>query len=194
MCDCDEEKFEYEFNTSEITTIQFSEGITEIGKKCFSNFENLQNVEFAESIESIKQNAFENTGITQLSFSNNIKEIEERVFQGCHNLFIISFNSESNIKSIGKKAFSNCKALSFISFPKQLEKFDSEMFEGSDNINIISIDLSNKYFIVDENYVLFSKDKKKLIYSRILHLSKWRNSTIRHFSPSGKIKIIKILN
>ena len=117
MCDCNAEGFEYQFNITEITSIEFSNQITQIGAKCFSNLENIKEIIFEANsqLQTIKQNAFENTGITQLIIPKNVTEIEARSFEGCRQLQSIEFEEQSKIKIIGKRAFANCEELTTIS-------------------------------------------------------------------------------
>lgn len=85
--------------------------IKEIPDYCFSNCQNLQNVELNSGIEKIGKNSFEFTSISKINLEN-IKEIDDYAFKMCMNLQDIALHL---IETMGICVFqsSGIKSLTF---------------------------------------------------------------------------------
>jgi len=117
--------FEYEDNITdnypgyyehydEITKIVISEGITEIGKRCFEVMINVDEVEMA----------------------NTVKKIGDCSFGGCFNLKRVKLSD--NLVVIGEAAFSLCVALEEMNFPSRLRIIKQDAFTYTEFANKVA--------------------------------------------------------
>ena len=86
-------------------TISLPSGLTEVSDGLFRNCESLTGVELPANLITIRPNAFENTGLTSISFPNSVEIIDNEAFYGCKNLsgqLILP----ANLRTIGAWAFS----------------------------------------------------------------------------------------
>ena len=79
MCNCyNNELDNYRMS---ITTLIIQNTVTSIGNKCFMNFEKLTSIQFGEGITTIGKYAFYNTKITSLTIPKSVKRIMSHAFQ-----------------------------------------------------------------------------------------------------------------
>lgn len=89
--------------------------ITAIGNGAFANNDTIEEINIADTVETIGANAFEN----------------------CSELSSVNFNgngSASNLYSIGNSAFNSCSSLGNMLFPRELEYIGANAFEGCVNL------------------------------------------------------------
>lgn len=89
--------------------------ITAIGNGAFANNDTIEEINIADTVETIGANAFEN----------------------CSKLSSVNFNgngSASNLYSIGNSAFNSCSSLGNMLFPRELEYIGANAFEGCVNL------------------------------------------------------------
>lgn len=109
--------------------------VTSIGTGIFSGKENLSKVEIPDSVTTIKQQAFYNTGLTRVVLPKSVESIEGYAFYDCKNLEDITLND--GLLSIGRWAFSNCNKLSSISIPPSVIEIEDNAF-GYDYSKLMS--------------------------------------------------------
>ncbi len=68
-----------------------------------------------------------------------------------------------NVRSIGISAFEGCSSLEKINIPASVNKIGHSVFAVCSSLEKITVSADNKYFVSDENGILFNKDKTKLI-------------------------------
>lgn len=83
-------------------TISIGEGITSIGMWDFMDMKAM-NVELPSTLKIIDQEAFENSGITQLICPDNLEKIRGYVFQHCKSLSEVKLNN--SLQYVGYMAF-----------------------------------------------------------------------------------------
>jgi len=178
----------YEFS-DDIEGIDVGDGITSIGDYCFYNLHDISYIKLPEGLKSIGKNAFSNIwhreGLrTETIIPDSVETIEAYAF--AHNgSFSINALPES-LKTIGNNAFyynnmSNTPVLDIpenvtaigeraffgtnvneIHISAKVETIGKSAFANNDNLNYITIDSSNKNFIV-ENNTLYNADKTTLM-------------------------------
>ena len=166
MCDCNHNELKQYRDTVEI--VIFDETVSSIGVKCFAQFKQLKEITFSDTVKSIKQFAFYNTKITNLTLPKKLIEIQSNAFSECKELKEVSFKKveEGEMKEeliIGKHAFKNCKMLNKIEIIDRLKQFDPKIVDGCRNIQEVVVDQTNSRYQVVNN-ALISNDKKELIY------------------------------
>lgn len=94
--------------------------LTKINELSFANCKNLYNVDFNQSLDTIKTSAFYGcSNLHKMIFPNKLETIEQNCFYNCTNIIEAFF--PKSIKDIGNSAFKNCKSLKYMQF----EEFDS---------------------------------------------------------------------
>lgn len=73
-------------NCSNLKEVRLPEGIEIIGKNAFEGTENLKIINFPDSIGSFMFGAFCSSGLSEISFSKNVKYISEYSFKNMKNL------------------------------------------------------------------------------------------------------------
>ena len=102
--------------------------LTSIGSYAFYNSRNLDSVTIPESMDSIKEGTFANSGIKNIVIPSGVESIEASAFSGCTGLTgVIIPNSVTNI---GNSVFSNCSRLTSIDIPNSVTNIGSSAFSG----------------------------------------------------------------
>lgn len=134
-------------SSGSITKITVPESITEIKNYSFSNYNNLEVVNFHNNITNLGIGAFEGTGIKNIIIPSKITTINKSVFKNCKSLGI-SFDS-NNISRIESEAFYGCSGLAtgasglnIGEVLKNVEYLGSNAFYGC-GINIENLTLNN---------------------------------------------------
>ena len=99
--------------------VTFDEGITRIGNYAFYYTEALESVELPSTLESIGEDAFYYSGITQIEFPEGLTTIENYAFQSSR-LTAVEF--PESLESIGRCAFDNCYGLTELVIADHLAK------------------------------------------------------------------------
>ena len=96
------------FSGFEMTSVVFSDSLTEIGQGAFSKCKNLTSVVIPESVTEIGEYAFSYcSGLESATLPSRITRIPEMLFNNCTKLTSVSFSD--NVKYIGSSAFSGAK-------------------------------------------------------------------------------------
>lgn len=125
-----------------VTKIVINNGITSIDCGMFKNYQNLQTIEFGNTVISIDENAFAGcTALTEIALPDNMKFYGAGMFDGCTNLTKISFGSTPESGAI---------------------VYGSGMFVRTPNLQTIVVSEENSVFEAVDN-VLYDKNKKTLL-------------------------------
>lgn len=99
-----------------LTSIELTEGVTNIGYSAFYECESLKSLELPEGLTSIDDSAFSAcTSLESLELPKELKSIGSEAFYGCTDLTQITFNGTPT--SIGDYAFEYCPNLTTINVP-----------------------------------------------------------------------------
>ena len=105
----------YKFNS-----VEFPSGLSE----CYGDFKNhteLKNITFKSSDLIIGDNAFSNTGITELTLHGSA-EIGKQAFYGCKDLKQVTFDGNPEIITISDDAFRECISLEKVIIPENCKQ------------------------------------------------------------------------
>lgn len=128
------------FENSKLETVVFREGIEEIGEGIFFNCSMLKSVEFPDSLVSLGDAAFAQSGIEALDLSGcRLETTGKDTFRQCNNLKSIKLNE--GLKTIGESAFAQCTAVEELKLPDSVETIGADAFNSCQLKN--TIDLSN---------------------------------------------------
>ena len=136
---------------SELKTIQFAKGTTDIsrsllrntglekielpdtiknvGEYAFAGCENLEEVKLANGTEQLKKYAFKDSALKEIELPRSIKTIGIGAFLNCKNLSKVTLSD--GLEEISEDIFSGCKGLKEIVIPESILKINRGAFENS---------------------------------------------------------------
>ena len=110
------------------------ESLREIGKSCFYSCKKLEDIKLPNSITSIKDAAFADTGLTKVNWNNltNLESIAGQVFSINDNLSVVSLSGCSSLETIGRYLFlgsinvitvdlTGCTSLTQLEYPHEFD-------------------------------------------------------------------------
>jgi len=112
-----------------ITGVVIEPGITHIGDFAFRGCVNLTSVTIPESVVSIGESAFEETGLTHITIPNSVTHIGESAFVGARRLTSVTIPSGMTI--IGRDAFRSCSGLTSVTIPNSVTFIGRRAFSGT---------------------------------------------------------------
>ena len=126
------------------------------GYSPFYNKSTITELTLSDSVTAIGEHAFENcSGFTSLTLPKSVTLIGDRAFYGCGGLLSVAI--PNTIESIGEDTFSKCNKVIKGAFPDNM----SNPFVSSTIAIAYPADDSE----IDENIIIYSKDKTKLYYA-----------------------------
>ena len=162
------------------------DGVEIIDTFAFSGCKKLTDVTLPDSVTSIGDNAFQNTGLYDLynhtgwevcyigshliaanqsisgtcTVKPRTKTIAGRAFDSCRNLESITI--PDSVVSIGNHAFFSCSSLKSIKIPKNVTSIGDEVFYNCFDLASINVDSDNLAYC-SEGGVLYNKEKTEII-------------------------------
>lgn len=117
-----------------LATVTLHEGLKSIGKGTFEDCSSLKNITLPLSLEYIGYEAFKNTGITSMTWGENMKIVDDYAFSGCNSL--VSLRIESKKLSDKNFVFS-ASSLEKVVFGPKVEYIPEFLFK--DNKSLVRI-------------------------------------------------------
>lgn len=136
-------------------------GVSTIGKGAFYGSE-LSSVYLPQSVECIKEEAFENAKkLRTINFPNRLREIEHSAFYNCDSL--TSFVFPRSLERIGSSAFARCADLpATIKLPDQITDIAGTAFAHNPQVQAYKISPDNPHYRTEDG-VLFDADGATLV-------------------------------
>lgn len=156
-----------------VSSINFNEGLVEIGDYAFSFNEKITSLVFPSTLRKIGSHAFWGNAmdnddyispqgvITNVQFNNGLEEIGEGAFTNQY--FKDTFTLPSSLKVLGAYAFTNCTAIKKFIVPRSLEVFGKNAFAGATGIMEVDVEAGCQNFVAEDN-ILYTADMKKVVY------------------------------
>lgn len=122
-----------------LTSINFSEGITEIQAEAFSKCSKLSNIVLPSTLTTLGNSVFQECSdgnkVIDLSRCTNLSVIPEKCFYKCNNIKSILF--AEGLTEIAKDAFAECKncTIQDLTFPDSLKTIKEGAFSNTTAIN-----------------------------------------------------------
>ena len=124
--------FYFSYNLISIT---IPNSVTTIGENAFWE-SGLTTIDIPNSVTTIGDGAFIYTGLTSINIPNSVTTIGKEAFKGCSSL--TSVNIESG--EIGKKTFLNCSNLTSVNIGSDVTSIGENAFEGCSNLTSVIIE------------------------------------------------------
>lgn len=118
--------------------------------------------EVKDGIKVICEKVFEHEQFESIKLPNSLKIIEEKGFIYCDKLQDI--NLPEGLLAIKKEAFCGCYNIKAIFIPASVVELGDMAFYNCSSIESFEIDSNNNNYIF-ENGIIFSKDKRRLIFA-----------------------------
>lgn len=125
--------FKRRFN---LKTVTIEAEIKEMSEKMFEGCSSLERVTLPDTITTIPQYAFANSGIIDLDVPKNVILIDDYAFYNCSRLSEISL--PETLTNIDAHAFEKCTSLEQISFPEALTAIGAYAFSECSSLNKIN--------------------------------------------------------
>ena len=121
-------------NNYHIKKVIIENGVTSIGKHAFSECKSLgSEVSLPDSLTDIREYAFFNCGLYDLTIPASVRQIRESAFDRCYSLRSVTF--EDGLISIGTHAFYGCENVKSLTFPDTLTSIGDFAFSKCTQIN-----------------------------------------------------------
>ena len=123
-----------------LASVKLPAYLTEIQWCTFSGCTSLRSIEFPAALETIGQEAFHNTGLTEVTVPGHVKTLKHRVFSECANLK--SAVIEEGVEKM-KGGFHSCPALETVSLPGTITvESDGSMGLFQDCTSLTSVNIA----------------------------------------------------
>lgn len=119
------------------------DGTSVIGKYAFCNNENLNNIEFPESVRVIEEGAFSKTSLQTLKIPHYIERIDSAAFSDCHSLKSVTLYP--TLKSIAEDAFKGCGDLDKTLTPGNNKAFEYKNHNGERKIRQLVFETKEEF-------------------------------------------------
>ncbi len=122
-----------------IQKVVIKDGITTVGDYIFANLTKLTSVEIPNTVTSIGECAFMETGLTSVTLTNSVTDIKWGAFYNCESLTSISL--PNSVKNIETYAFFRCIGLKNVAIPSSVTSLACDAFSactGLENLTVAS--------------------------------------------------------
>ena len=119
-----------------VEVINIAEGITTIDNQAFKNCPNLKKITLPDSLTTIGDNAFSNSGIHEITIPKGVTEIGNRAFYESE---LTKFVDQGNFSEIKNSSFMNCKLLKEVILSNNIKKIGTSAFWGCESLNTITL-------------------------------------------------------
>ena len=110
-----------------ITSFVFGDKVKEIPDFCCYHMSNLSSVNIPESVTTIREQAFNYSGLTSITIPGTVSEFYWRTFANMEKLNNITI--EEGVEYIPQEAFLNCPNVRSIVIPESITRIETEAFE-----------------------------------------------------------------
>ena len=111
---------------------------------------------------SIGWESFNGTNIQELEFPSSMETVESSAFSSCSSL--VRVRIPDNVKKVEYMAFWNCDSLQQVTVGKGLELGIPGAFPNCTELKSVHVDAQNATYYSDAEGVVFSKDRKTLVF------------------------------
>ena len=123
----------YSDENTEIKDLVIPNSVTQISSSAFKGCSGLTSVTFGDNVNLIGNNAFQNcSGLTSITFGDNVMAILSYAFYGCSGLTSLTINN-----NIGPYAFADCTGLTSVTFGDNVKSIGNSAFSGCSGLSSV---------------------------------------------------------
>ena len=150
-------------NCSKLNEINLPDSLIEIGTSAFNGALKDISLTIPKNVSTIGNNVFQNSGLKEVKFTNNIEKIPNYMFSGSLDLEKVTL--PDGLKEIGNTAFAGCSKLKEINLPESLTTIGSYTFESAfDTGANISIEIPENVTLIGE-YAFYKSNIREIIFN-----------------------------
>ena len=112
-------------------------GLQYIDEQAFSSCSNLSKVVLLDGLVRIKESAFVDCGIKELTIPNTVYQIDDFAFQTCENLKELTI--PGSVKVLGQNLFDGCTSIETVKIEEGVRELSYGMFYNCSNLKDIYI-------------------------------------------------------
>ncbi len=120
-----------------IESVVIPDGVEFLGDRTFSCCRKMKTINLPDSLNEIKANCFEYSGIEKIVLPSSVNNIDRQAFYECDKLVTLEM-SNSSITEIPYEVFYGCDSLKYISFPNELTTIGEWSFFNCSSIENLS--------------------------------------------------------
>lgn len=133
--------------------------VKKIGKNAFA-YAKIEEINIAESVESIESSAFTNcSNLKNIVIPNSVISVGYMAFYDCKNLSEVAMSS--NVTALESMVFSGCKSIREYTIGKNIKSIDDNSFGNCTSLMRFNVDEDNEIY-AEENGILYYKDMNTL--------------------------------
>lgn len=129
-----------------LSSVTLPEGIEYIPELCFSCCCSLHHIELPIKIREIKDDAFFDSGLKEISIPETVRNIRMGAF--CHCVNLRKIDLPANITGIHDRTFMDCESLEQIVIPEHVEQITENAFSNTKSLK--TIQFKGKVEFIDE--------------------------------------------
>lgn len=135
---------------NDVKQVEIQKGVTSIGEDAFSQCAGLTSVTIPESVTSIGNWAFSESGLTSIVIPNGVTKIGSYAFSWCSDLAEVSF--PDTLTTIGSSAFYECVSLTDAALPDSVTVLGDSVFWDCRSLKNVTIP---HYISVIDEYTFY---------------------------------------
>jgi len=134
---------EFSFGSNlELKSVKFPESVVEIKRGAFSNCFDLTTVYLPSNLKVLREGVFASTAIKQIELPKGLEKIEGYVFKGT---FLKTINIPKGVTEISDYAFDEVKALESVVLPSTIKKIGKFAFHYCESLQEINLPENVEY-------------------------------------------------
>ena len=120
-----------------LTSITFSEGLTEIGAYCFDGSGELRTLQLPSTLRTLGEYAFSDSGLVAIELPEGLESLPDSCFYLCRSLMRVKL--PSTLKSIGKECFCACSKLASVVIPDSVVEMGTSAFFSCEGLSKVTL-------------------------------------------------------
>ena len=120
-----------------ITKVTIPSTVTEVEVGAFSKTPNLTQVKISKNLTNLCGQAFEESGLTEITIPAGVQTLTDSCF--AYNPNLVTVNMTEGLEEIGNNVFANCTSLKTVFLPEGLTKLSGAAFNGCTSLESVTI-------------------------------------------------------